>query len=134
MCGSPVRTLRPYSKVARPSGAQVSSKTPAAPRTPFTRRRARKPAPAFRASTNFPTAPLNCSRCSGVRGAQSRQKLARTSRVGIQRLHPGIERRQELLVALAPLDRARGAFFVPLPPHRLPLRRPEPCLVRVDHL
>lgn len=36
MCRAPAICSRPYGHVARPSGAQESSKTPGALRTPFT--------------------------------------------------------------------------------------------------
>jgi hypothetical protein len=59
MWGSPSTTLWPYSKVARPSPAQVISKTPVAPFTPFTRSPLRNARPRLMSSTNCATAARN---------------------------------------------------------------------------
>jgi hypothetical protein len=69
MCVCPTRTGSPYSKVARPSGAHVIWKTPAALRTPLTRRPRRNRLPASRSSTKRPSACLNAWRCAFVSAA-----------------------------------------------------------------
>lgn len=55
-CGSPSLTGTPYTKVARPSSAQVISKIPPAPLTPLTRSPLRNPSPLAKSSTNCATA------------------------------------------------------------------------------
>jgi hypothetical protein len=79
----------------------------------------------------------NCARalrkaCCGVGRCQSRQEDARTSRVGIERLHALVQRRQELLVALVAHKPASREVFVRLALPPLPLLRPEPSLRRID--
>jgi hypothetical protein len=68
----------------------------------------------------------------GVSLSQSRQNDARTSRVGIERLHALVQLRQEILVALKPSDPTGSEVRVGLALALLPLAGPKPSLLGID--
>lgn len=80
---------------------------------------------------NCTSAFRNACCCCVVSRSQSRQNDARTSPVGIERLRPLVEGRQELRIGVEGSNATRCSIVVRLALHLLPLLRPEPCLLRV---
>src|ERR1035441_8570082 len=81
-CGCPSLTEAPYSKVALPSGAQVSSHTSSYPAIFLTRRLLRNPLASRRSATNRTTARRNAAFWLGVSASKSLRNLASRSKVG----------------------------------------------------
>ena len=78
-------TEAPYSKVALPSGAQVSSRTSSYPAIFFTRRLLRNPLPSRRPATNRTAARKNAACWLGVSESKSLRKLGSRSKAGTLR-------------------------------------------------
>lgn len=90
-------------------------------------------------SSRFYSDPISATRSpggqeeehAGPRPSQSRQKDATTSRVGIERLHPLVQGREELVVAGVVRGPPGSAIGVGLSLTLLPLPGPEPSLLGV---
>lgn len=82
-CGSPGRRSRPYSKVARPSGAHVISQTPGQPFTVFTRKLGRNARSAFKSATIAATAVRKRRCCRSVSFTNSRANAGSLAYVGL---------------------------------------------------